>query len=158
MALASQDFASWVIDRLARRGRVVIPSRGRSMQPAIPDGAYLEVRPVAFGELRCGDIVVFHYAGDVFCHRFLRRAGRHCVLKGDTLLSADPPIVWGQVIGRVSTILRGDGRLVRLDAPGRRLRSAVRARLTYPIALAYHAGSALRRLATWSRGVRLPND
>src|SRR5438552_9256972 len=104
-----QDFPTWVSDTMRRRGRVVIRSRGRSMQPAIPDGACLEVRPVAFDELAVGDIVVYRYAGEVFCHRLIKKIGRRCILKGDTLLAADPPIVWDQVIGRVATLIN-DGK------------------------------------------------
>lgn len=128
------------------------------MQPAIPDGAYVEVRPVAFDELRIGDIVVFRYAGDVFCHRLIKKVGRRCILKGDTLLYADPPVVWEQVIGRVTTMIDNNARLIPLDSPGYRRRAALRARLTYLYALAYHARRTFVRWINWNRGIRLPGD
>lgn len=158
MAVAERDFASWVIENIRRRGRVVIRSRGGSMSPAIPDGALLEVRPVAFDELRIGDIVVFHYAGEVFCHRLIRKEGRCCILKGDTLLYADPPIVWEQVIGRVVTLIREDARFISLSGPAQRRRAAFRARTTYPYALLYHLRRALLQWLNWSRGIRMPDD
>ena len=165
MALARNDgrqgfpnFPAWVIETMRRRGRVVIRSQGRSMQPAIPDGAFVEVRPVAFDELVTGDIVVYHYAGEVFCHRFIRKAGRFCILKGDTLLAADPPVAWEQVIGRVVTLIDCGTRLIPLDSPGQRRRAAWRARATYLYALLYHIGRVLVRGLNWSRGIRLPGD
>jgi hypothetical protein len=158
VALARQDFAGWVIEAMRRRGRVVIRSQGRSMHPAIPDGASIEVRPVVFDELRPGDIVVFHYAGHVFCHRLLRKTGRFCILKGDTLLCADPPVAWSQVIGRVTMLIDGGMRLIPLDNPAQRRRAAWRARASYPYALLYQAGRAFLRWLNRSRVIRLPDD
>jgi len=128
------------------------------MQPAIPDGAYLEVHPVAFDELRIGDIVVFHYAGEVFCHRLIKKVGRRCILKGDTLLAADPPVVWDQVIGRVTTLIDHNARLIPLDSPGQRRCAAWRARTTYLYALLFHTRRSLARWLNWNRGIRLPSD
>src|SRR5437868_6465297 len=104
MSVAEQEFPNWVRETMQRRGRVVISGCGRSMQQTIPDGARVEVRPVAFDELAVGDIVVYHYAGELFCHRLIKKIGRRCILKGDTLLSADPPVVWDQVIGKVTLL------------------------------------------------------
>lgn len=158
MALAKQDFPAWVISTMEKRGRVVIKSRGRSMQPAIPDGASVEVRPVAFDELAPGDIVVYHYAGEVFCHRLLKKAGRLCILKGDTLLAADPPVVWEQVIGRVATIIDNGTQLIPLDSPVQRRRSLWRARASYPYSLCYNAVRAVGRWLDRSREIHLPDD
>jgi hypothetical protein len=158
MAVAKQDFASWVCETLRRRGRVVIPSRGRSMHPAIPDGAYVEVRPVAFDELAVGDIVVYAYAGEVFCHRLIKKIGRRCILKGDTLLCADPPVTWGQVIGRVTMMIVDGSRLVPLDKPWQRRMAAWRARLSYPYALYYRLRGAMARCLHWNRGIRFHNE
>ncbi len=152
------EFPAWVRETMERRGRVLLRTQGRSMQPVIPEGAQLEVRPVAFDELVIGDIVVFHYAGQVFCHRLIRKVGRLCILKGDTLLAADPPIVWEQIIGRVTTLITPDSRLLPLDSPCRRRQSRWRAHLTYPYALLFHAGALLRRGLLWTRGIRLPED
>lgn len=153
-----QDFPTWVTEQIRRRGRVVIRSRGRSMQPAIPDGAYLEVRTVAFDELAIGDIVVYRYAGEVFCHRLIKKTGRRCVLKGDTLLAADPPVVWDQVIGRVTTLINDGERLVPLDSPGRRRWAAWRARASYPYAILYQTRRLLTRWLNRTRGISLPGD
>jgi hypothetical protein len=158
MALVNQTFSGWVMDTLKRRGRVVIRCQGRSMQPAIPDGASLEVRPVAFDELRIGDIVVFHYGGDVFCHRLIKKIGRRCILKGDTLLYADPPVLRDQIIGRVTTLIPEGSRLIPLDTPRQRCLAVLLARATYPYALLFAAHRRLSRLLAWNRGVYLPGD
>jgi hypothetical protein len=129
------DFPSWVRDTLNVRGRVVIRSTGVSMQPAIPDGSYLEVRPVAFEELEPGDLLVYHSGADVFCHRLIRKTGRECVLKGDALLSADPPVGWPQILGRVVILIEGGERFVPLDGPAQRRRARWQARMSYPHAL-----------------------
>ena len=135
-AVASErDFAAWVRSRLEQRGRAIIPARGRSMQPAIPDGAYLDVRPVVFDELETGDLVVYQSRAEVICHRLIRKTGRDCVLKGDALLSADPPVDWSQVIGRVAVLIEDGERLVPLDGPRQRRRARWMARMSYPHAL-----------------------
>ncbi len=128
------------------------------MQPAIPDGASLEVRPVVFDELKIGDIVVFHYAGDVFCHRLIKKTGRRCILKGDTLLYADPPILRDQIIGKVTTLIPDNSRLIPLDTRRQRYLAILLARATYPYALLYTIHRRLSRLLSWNRGVNLPGD
>ena len=135
MVLPQHDFPNWVRQTLSRRGRVVIRSIGRSMQPAIPDGSYLEVRPVVFEELEPGDLVVYYSGSEVFCHRLIRKTGRDCVLKGDALLSADPPVSRPQILGRVSILIEGGERFVPLDCPTQRRRARWQARMTYPHAL-----------------------
>jgi hypothetical protein len=129
-----------------RRGRVVIRSQGPSMQPSIPDGALLEIRPVVFDELEPGDVVVYHRASEVFCHRLIRKAGRACVLKGDALLAADPPVAWAQVLGRVTTVIAEGERFIPLDHPDERRRAWWRARMSYPHALWQRVSAAVRRL------------
>lgn len=163
MVRTERDFANWVAETMSQRGRVVIHSRGRSMHPAIPDGAQLEVRPVAFDELQPGDIVVYEYAGEVFCHRLLRKGERLCVLKGDTLLSADPPVAWSQVIGRVMTLIQQDipgraARLIPLDTPMRRRHARLKALLSYPAAYLFHAKRSLRRCLHSQAAIRLSDD
>lgn len=145
MVQPKHDFPSFVRETLHRRGRVVIRSQGRSMQPAIADGACLEVRPVVFDELEAGDLVVYHAGGEVFCHRLIRKVGRECVLKGDALLTADPPVAWPQVIGRVAILIEGDERLIPLDCPEQRRRARWSARMSYPRALWQRVRNALLR-------------
>ena len=146
-----QRFPACVREAIRLRGRALIRSSGGSMAPAIRDGALLEVRPVAFDELQRGDIVVYHFAGECFCHRLIRKMGTKCIVKGDTLLAADPPVAWNQVIGRVSALYEGgrlDARIVPLDDPTHRRRALWHARATYPYALLFRA----RRLLTrWGR-------
>jgi len=131
------------------------------MRPIIRDGTLVEVRPVAFHELAAGDIVAFRFAGEVYCHRLLRKSGRLCVLKGDRLLAADPPVVWSQIIGRVSRIVEaeeGQARLISLESASARRAAARRARLSYPLAVLMRLIAILRRCLEWNRGVRFDGE
>lgn len=94
----------------------------------------------------------------MFCHRLIRKTGKFCILKGDTLLAADPPIAWEQIIGRVSTLIDSEARLLPLDTSRQRRIARQRARLTYPLAFLFHVGRIVHRCLIWTRGIRLPED
>lgn len=117
------------------------------MQPSIPDGSYLEVRPVAFEELQIGDLVVYHSGSEVFCHRLIRKTEKECVVKGDALLAADPPVDWSRVLGRVAILIEEGDRFVPLDCPEQRRRARWRARMSYPHALWQRIHSAIKRIS-----------
>ncbi len=138
MAVANQDYPSNLIETMRRRGKMVITSFGTSMEPSIPHGARLEIRPVALDELQIGDVVLYHHAGQCFCHRLIRKDRRLCILKGDSLLTADPPVGWDQVIGRAAVVIEGNARLIPLDEPRERRRAALYARFSYVISFSIH--------------------
>jgi hypothetical protein len=146
LAIPQQDFPSWIRDTLDRRGRAVICSQGRSMQPAIPEGSFLEVRPMAPDELEPGDLIVYHRGGDVYCHRLLRKYAKECLVKGDALLAADPPVAWQQVLGRVAILIEDGERFVPLDAPEQRRRARWQARMTYPRAIFHRLYRTVRAM------------
>lgn len=137
MALPKLDYTSYLRESLERRGRIVLRCDGRGMGRILPRGSLVEVRPVGVEELRVGDVVAYHYAGRCLCHRMIRRVGRQVVLKGDTRLSADPPVPRDQIIGRVTRVIYSGARIVPLDTPRQRRWAALRARLSYPIAVVY---------------------
>lgn len=158
MLRVDETFADWVTETIRCRGRAVIRSCGTSMLPSIPDGATMEIRPVAQDELQPGDIVAYGYAGKVFCHRLIRKSGRFCTLKGDALLAADPPVPYAQVIGRVTSVMDAHSRFRSLDVPERRRAARWMARASYPLSLLLWLRWRLETLAPWCHGVTFPED
>jgi hypothetical protein len=150
---ANPEFAEAVMDALRRRGRTVVRVQGRSMFPILRNGMRVEVQPVAFDELRVGDLVVFYDGRGIVCHRLLRRANRLCYLKGDTNLWADPPVVWSQVLGRVNRLIDDDFRIHAIDTPRHRRRAALLARFSYLYAVYFNLLHALGRCRWWARGI-----
>ena len=95
--------------------------KGGSMEPAIPLGAAVLVRPVDASDLRVGDIVSVKVGPDrtVFTHRIIRIVPRSDGLwletKGDANPTADPSIIpAADVIGRATTWLPMAGYVVSL--------------------------------------------
>lgn len=149
------DYIEAVKDALCRRGRTVVAVQGRSMYPVLRHGTRVEVQPVAFDELRVGDLVVFSNGRTLICHRLIRKTRRLCYLKGDTNLWTDPPVVWGQVLGRVTRVIRDDLHILTIDAPHQRRLAALLAHLSYPYALYYNILHSLGGCAWWSRGIHI---
>src|SRR5947207_15638009 len=103
--VAIAQYADAVVEALQRRGRTIVRVQGRSMFPALCNGMRLEVQPVAYDELKIGDLVVYHDGRGIICHRLIAKRLRLCYLKGDTNLWADPPVIWAQVLGRVTRVV-----------------------------------------------------
>lgn len=152
---ASPQFTQAVLEALQRRGRTVVRVQGHSMYPSLCSGMRLEVQPVAYDELRVGDLVVFHDGRGIVCHRLLRKAQRLCYLKGDTNLWSDPPVVWSQVLGRVTRLVDTDLRIYALDTPRRRWKAVLLARFSYPYAVCFHLIQAFGRCRWWTRGIEM---
>ncbi len=150
---ANPEFTEAVIEALQRRGRTVVRVQGRSMYPILRNGMRIEVQPVAYDELQPGDLVVFYDGRGIVCHRLIRKAHRLCYLKGDTNLWTDPPVVWSQVLGRVTRIVDDEFRIHSIDTPRNRRRAAFLARFSYPYALYFNLLHALGRCRWWSRGI-----
>ena len=150
---ANPDFTGAVLEALKRRGKTVVRVQGRSMYPTLRNGTRVEVQPAAYDELTVGDLVVFFDGRGIVCHRLIRKANRLCTLKGDTNLWADPPVVWSQVLGRVSRLIDGDLRIHSLNTPRARRRAALLARFSYLYALYFNLLHAFGRCRWWSRGI-----
>lgn len=150
---ANPDFVAAVTEALQRRGRTVVCIYGRSMYPTLRNGMRVEVQPVAYDELSPGDLVVFTNGRTIVCHRLIRKAHRLLYLKGDTNLWADPPVIWSQVLGRVSRMVDDELRIHPLDTPRHRRRAALLARLSYPYAAYFNLLHAFGRCRWWSRGI-----
>ena len=151
--VASARPAELVVEALHKRGRTIVRVRGRSMFPSLHHGMRLEVQPVAYDELKVGDLVVYHDGRGVICHRLIDKRMRLCYLKGDTNLWADPPVIWAQVIGRVTRVVDKSLHLHSLDTPRSRRRGTLLARFSYAYSLYFNLLHALGRCHWWSRGI-----
>ena len=105
-------------------GEAKLAVTGASMLPAIWPGDVLEVRQQSMGEVLPGHIVLFGREGRLFAHRVVEKTGRQdrafLVTRGDCLGKPDPPVCPEELLGRVTTIVRGNRRIVpRLTCWGR---------------------------------------
>jgi signal peptidase I len=95
---------------LRRSGRLVLPAAGRSMVPAIWPGDSLVVEPATSSNLAPGDIVLFSNEYRFVAHRLVEKNGdadKGTVLtQGDTMATADAPVRAGEILGKVSFIVR----------------------------------------------------
>lgn len=151
--VATAQCASLVTQALKRRGRTIVRVHGRSMYPMLRTGTRLEVQPTAYDELRPGDLVVYFDGCGVICHRLIRKQDRLCYLKGDTNLFADPPVVWGQVIGRVTRVIDHDLRIRVLDSRAEQRVATLLANTTYVYALYLNILHAVSRCKWWAPGI-----
>ena len=96
---------------LLRGGQLVrFRATGLSMDPTIRDGDLLTVEPVDLGAVRPGEILLYRTARGVIAHRLVRcEAGETqllYVLRGDASGTCDPPVGYGDVLGRVTSLRR----------------------------------------------------
>jgi signal peptidase I len=148
--------AGAIVEELQARGSTVVRVQGRSMYPYLRNQARVVVEPVAYDELRLGDLVVFTNGRSIYCHRLIKKAHHLCYVKGDTNLSADPPIIWSFVLGRVTQVVRTEENQIKLhsiDSPRHWRRAALLARCSYIYALYYNLMHAIGRCRWWARGI-----
>ena len=93
---------------------------GRSMEPAIPDGAEVRLQPLPAGGVREGMVVACLSAGGtLFAHRVLacamRRGRDYAITLGDGWQLCDPPVAQDDVLGEV-TAFRVDGDWTAVNA------------------------------------------
>jgi signal peptidase I len=88
---------------------------GTSMMPAIQPGDLLSIRRVDLNDASPGEIVLFARGGRLFAHRIVDRGHSsrdpYLVTRGDRLLENDPPVFQSELLGRVTAIERGRGRV-----------------------------------------------
>jgi signal peptidase I len=111
-------------------GRLHLPASGRSMMPAIWPGDTLVVEPATSSNLAPGDIVLFSNEYRFVAHRVVEKnddADKGRVLtRGDAMATADAPIRSGEILGKVSFIVR-NGKCIE---PSKSLRLSERALAT----------------------------
>jgi hypothetical protein len=84
---------------------------GLSMDPTIRDGDILTVEPMDPGEVRPGEILLYRTPQGVVAHRLVRcekaEAQLVYIFRGDASGTCDPPVSFGEVLGRVIATRRG---------------------------------------------------
>jgi signal peptidase I len=103
-------------DSVHKWGGIQLPAMGISMVPAIQPGDVLSIQPVDPKEVSLGDIVVYVREQILVVHRIVRTSAAstepYLVTRGDRLLRDDPPILPGDLIGRVASIERRNRRVM----------------------------------------------
>jgi signal peptidase len=96
-----------VVPRVA--GAVPVTILTSSMEPSLPPGTLIVVKPVAAADIHVGDVITYQVRSgepEVISHRVVAIThstirGLTFTTKGDNNASADPPVVADQVRGRV---------------------------------------------------------
>jgi hypothetical protein len=78
---------------------VPVPVRGRSMEPALADGALVEVDLEPGREPRIGEVVLVLQDRALVLHRLVARTRNGLILEGDAAPAADPVVSAGRVLG-----------------------------------------------------------
>ncbi|MDH7487677.1 MAG: S24/S26 family peptidase [Anaerolineae bacterium] len=102
--------------QLAGGGTARLRVSGDSMAPLIGRGDEVIVEAAAVDELHIGDVVVFDSGNGLLMHRLLARQAGRLVTRGDRMATPDHPWASEQLLGRVRSVLKGDGRHIALTA------------------------------------------
>jgi signal peptidase I len=113
-----------ISDVLQLSGRARVSVSGSSMLPSIRPGDNLLVQRTELNEVAPGDIVLFAREDRMFAHRVISqdiKDGIPCLVTcGDLLDKNDPPVFANELLGRVTSILRGQSQVhSRLTLPRR---------------------------------------
>ncbi|HEX2711235.1 MAG TPA: hypothetical protein VHM88_03295 [Candidatus Acidoferrales bacterium] len=114
-----RELAAEVVRRF---GRVRLLVSGISMVPAVLPGDLISVERAGVEGISPGEIALFARAGRLIAHRVVDRAGSpgmaYLVTRGDRMRRNDTPILPAELLGRVTSVERGQ----RLVPPHRWLR------------------------------------
>ena len=108
---------------LRSSGRLRLGVTGWSMLPSIWPGDTLELESAQADEVREGDIVLFGRDKRLFAHRVVKTDRNAFVTRGDAMRCPDLPVDAGDLLGRVTGIMR-DGKRIE---PSRNPRLSLRA-------------------------------
>jgi signal peptidase I len=102
-------------DLLRSYGILRLPVTGRSMFPAVRPGDVLVVHRTPGSAVARGDIVVFARNRRLFAHRVVASnapTASWLLTRGDATPAPDAPVHENDVLGKVSTIVRGGKHLL----------------------------------------------
>jgi hypothetical protein len=116
MATITRDAAGCqlVADVLQLSGEARIRATGSSMLPCVLPGDVLVVQHEGLNRLMRGDIALFVRDNRLFAHRVLHQETAtvpHLITCGDSLMELDRPVLSDELIGRVTSIVRGARRI-----------------------------------------------
>jgi len=110
---------------LLRHGYTVrFRAPGNSMLPTISNGELITVEPVSACDLKRRDIVLYRFKRRIIAHRVVQirriEGETPCfILRGDASTACDYPVETHQVLGKVTSVKRGDRTI---DLYSRRIR------------------------------------
>lgn len=134
-------------EQLRSSGTLRLRVTGRSMLPSIWPGDVLVVESFSSNDVLQGDIVLFGAGARFVAHRVVSRNVDHSRIQtqGDAVGQADQPISRGELMGKVSFILR-DGKCIE---PGKSLGLPERA-----IAALFRRSQVAARVVVGIHGIR----
>ena len=129
LLIENSSFFSEVAQMLSSGRSVTMPAVGNSMTPFIADGRdRLVLRRCTCAKV--GDILLVRLPdGRHVVHRVYAREGDQLTLMGDGNRQAKEQCCDNDVIGKVTTIIRDDGRQVDCDSPAELRKAALWRRL-----------------------------
>jgi signal peptidase I len=93
-------------------GQVRLRVFGTSMAPSILPGDLICVQHAGVSEISTGEIVLYSRDGRMFAHRVVDLVGGGndalLITRGDRLCHNDPPVSSGELLGRVTSVGRGN--------------------------------------------------
>ena len=93
-------------------GEVRLRVFGTSMVPSIHPGDLVTVQRAGLSEISSGEIVLYSREGRMFVHRVAECGnnsdGPFLITRGDRLRQNDPPVSTAELLGRVTSIQRGN--------------------------------------------------
>jgi hypothetical protein len=99
-------------DVLRTFGQVRLRVFGTSMVPSILPGDLICVQRAGVSEISAGEIVLYARDGRMFAHRVVSPAGgagdAPLITRGDRLCHNDPPVSSSELLGRVTSLERGN--------------------------------------------------
>jgi signal peptidase I len=111
------------IEVLQAFGEIRFVARGLSMLPSILPGDMIVVRKARMNEIRAGEVVLYARHDCFYAHRVIRAGGRLTLIaRGDAMAEADSAVGESELLGRVTTVIRGLKTIQVTRDPGARIR------------------------------------
>jgi|SRR5437667_7520464 len=96
-------------------GEVCLRVTGTSMLPSVWPGDILTISRTDMATVRPGQIALFTCNGWLLAHRVVGKVGRRgeqfLITRGDSLSRVDPPVSSGELLGTITSIVRGGRRI-----------------------------------------------
>lgn len=111
-AIPNDIFFSQVESELAAGRSVIIKVKGNSMYPFLRNGIdSVKIEPVN-QPLGNNDVVIFYYNGRHILHRIIKIEGEKYTMQGDGILITTETCTRKDIIGIVTHIRRGNGKMI----------------------------------------------
>ncbi len=103
------------LEALTRDGSVWVREASSSMVPLIRPGDRLQLERADRRRIVPGTVIAYRGESRLVVHRVLSRGDFGVTTKGDALTDPDPPVSWDRVVGRITALRSGGGRVLEFD-------------------------------------------